>query len=153
MYTIPILIFALVSGRGFDMQASVAQKTDVSVCNLVSQPAEYAGKAVKLYATLASGPEFQIIKDDFCHSAENQNKSDLLEASFDRDQYDFTSAVHKRLTKLLKKRRQAQVTVIGIFTDPGKYGGHQLCCRYQLKIQKLISVAEAPKTKALKNSP
>ncbi|MBZ5533913.1 MAG: hypothetical protein LAO20_20990 [Acidobacteriia bacterium] len=149
MWTIFILIFTLIFGRADAGKVSADPEAPaVAFCSLVARPQEYASKTVKIKATLASSTEFQILRDDSCPSPVNPSsgKSDLVEATFNQSQYDFKAAIHRKLTKLLKKRQQADVTVIGTFTDPGHYFGHQGCCRYQLDVQKLVSVEKSRKT-------
>lgn len=142
IYRIPILILALIAGRADAESTASGQEMRVTVCDLVGNPSEYADQKVELTAILASGEEFSMLEDDACPPKLNPNsrKTDLLEASFSQSQYDFRSAMNKRLSKLLKKEQQAKVTVVGVFIDPGTYVGHQLCCRYRFEIQRLLSV-------------
>lgn len=118
-----------------------------TLCALVNHPSEYSGKTVRLQATVVSGSEFSILRDDSCPAKENPatGKHDLVLATFSQDVYDFKSPLNKKLTNLLKKNQQAEINTVGRFTDPGEYVGHQLCCRYEFVIQKLISVGDARK--------
>jgi hypothetical protein len=158
MLAISTLILALITGLGQSAPTQEPQPATVGLCSLVAQPDQYAGKTVTLTATLASSMEFRFFKDDSCAARVNptSGKSDLVEATFSQSQYDFKSPANKKLTKLLKRKQQAQVTLTGLFTDPGHYFGHQLCCRYQLDIQRLVSVQEVSNsdpTKALHKDP
>jgi hypothetical protein len=127
----------------------------VSLCTLLEHPNEYNGKTVTVTATFAGGEEFKIFTDDTCQQKVNpeSGKTDLVKAAFSQAGYDSKSALYKKLVKLLKKSQPAQVTVVGKFIDPGKYFGHQLCCRYQLEIQRLISVEEIPKSSHVQGRP
>jgi hypothetical protein len=149
MYITSILFVALTVVQGYQHSPAVQMReTEVSLCTLVAQPNKYAGKTVLVRATLVGGMEFQILKDDSCPAVANPSsgKSDLVEASFSRDHYNFHTEAHKKLTRLLKKKQLARVTIVGIFTDPGKYVGHQLCCRYELDIWKVLSVEDVSKS-------
>lgn len=118
-----------------------------TLCTLVDHPSEYSGKIVRLRATVVSGSEFSILRDDSCPAKENSTsgKHDVVLATFSQDVYDSKSPLNKKLTSLLKKNQQAEITTVGSFTDPGEYIGHQLCCRYEFAIQKLISVDDVHK--------
>lgn len=124
----------------------------VSLCELVSHPDRYSGKRVKLDADLLSGEEFAILADDSCPSFTNQatGKVDDVEAVFDQARYNFKSHNDKKLGKLLRKDNQAKVVVVGEFVDPGHYIGHALCCRYQLRIDELLSVEKITRPKSVK---
>lgn len=121
--------------------ATSAKEAKVSLCDLMAHPSDYAGKPVTVRATLASGMEFSIFKDDLCQPAPDKTK--LVLAKFASNQ--FQSPIGKKLTKLLKKEQQAEVTVVGVFTDPGRFVGHQNCCRYELRVQQLLAI-EAVRT-------
>jgi hypothetical protein len=118
-----------------------------TLCTLLNHPSEYSGKTVRLHATVVSGLEFSILRDDSCPAKENPatGKHDLVLATFSQDVYDSKSPLDKKLTNLLKTNQQAEITTVGKFTDPGEYIGHQLCCRYQFVIQKLLSVGDSRK--------
>lgn len=149
MLTVSILILALAAGPGQSGAPTQEQQpTTVTLCSLAAQPDQYAGNTVMLTAILASSTDFSIFKDDSCPPKVNptSGKSDLVSASFDQSGYDFKSAVNKKLTKILRRKQQAKVTVIGLFTDPGHYFGGQGCCRYKLDIQRLVSVEEISKS-------
>jgi hypothetical protein len=146
--TFLILLSSLAMGQTLLSPSHIQNEQAVSFCGLVAQPTEYANTVVTLPATLINGMEFNIITDDPCPAEENPRtgKSDVVEVTFKAGIYDSKSALHKKLMRILKHKREAQVTVIGMFIDPGRYIGHQLCCRYQLDIQKLISVKEISRT-------
>jgi len=115
---------------------TTAQDAKVSLCDLVAHASDYAGKSVTVRATLASGMEFSIFTDGSCQPVPDKTK--LVLAKFAGNQ--FQSPIGKKLTKLLKKEQQAEVTVVGVFTDPGRLIGHQNCCRYELEVQRLLAI-------------
>ena len=82
--------------------------------------------------------EFSIFKDDSCQPAPDKTK--LILAKLSNSQFE--SPLGKKLSKLLKQKQQAEVTVVGVFADPGRFIGHQACCRYKLEVQQLLSVEE-----------
>jgi putative heme iron utilization protein len=118
-----------------------------TLCTLLNHPSEYSGKTVRLQAIVASGLEFSVLRDDSCPAKENptSGKHDVVLATFGKDVHDSKSPLNKKLTNLLKKNHQAEITTVGTFTDPGDYIGHQLCCRYEFSIQRLISVNDVRK--------
>lgn len=127
-------------------QAAAQDKGSVvlSVCDLLANAKNYAGKIVTLNATLAANEEFSAFTYDSCQPTptELDGKHPLIQPSFDKTHYAFKAPVNKKLSKILKKKNQARVTVVGVFIDPGHYFGHQLCCRYQLDVSELISVEQ-----------
>ncbi len=148
MHIISVVVVALTAVSCWTHTPLVGfQQEALTVCALVAQPAQYASKTVTVRAILVSGLEFEILEDNSCPPALNPStgKHDLVEATFDRSQYDFNSKFHKQLARILKNKHQAEVTVTGLFTDPGHYVGHQNCCRYQFNIQRLISVQDIAK--------
>jgi hypothetical protein len=154
MYSILVVILALMGGT---LTASTqdtkldTQELPVTLCDLVARPNEYAGRVVRLKATLASDmEELEIFRDDSCRPApaEMEGTHPIVQATFNESQYQFKSSIDKKLTKLLKKKKQARVIVVGVFTDPGHYFGHQLCCRYRLDVLELLSVEEMTKADA-----
>lgn len=143
MYMLFLAIITLIATHGYESgPIKTEQKPTISVCTLVAQPAAYVGKEVRVSAVLISGSELSYLWDDSCSSNVNPatGKSDLLYPEFDEHRYNGKSALNKKLHKLLTKHQKAQVTVVGVFIDPGHYFGSQLCCRYQLEIESLESV-------------
>ncbi len=142
-----IIILALVGSAAAQTathksgHAAGSQEAKVSLCDLIAHPSDYAGKPVTVRATVANGIEFSIFTDHSCQPAPDKTK--LVLAKFPNEQLQ--SPIGKKLTKLLKKKQQADVTVIGVFDDPGRFIGHQACCRYKLEVQQLLDVE---KTKA-----
>jgi hypothetical protein len=118
--------------------ATSSQEAKVTLCDLMAHPSDYAGKPVTVRATIASGMEFSIFTDNSCPPPPDKTK--LVLAKFSSNQ--FQSPIGKKLTKLLKKEKQAEVTVVGVFNDPGHFIGHQNCCRYKLEVQQLLAVGE-----------
>jgi hypothetical protein len=155
MKLIPVAVLALLSSAVAQTStlheahhAADSQEPQVTLCDLVAHPKDYAGKPVKVKATVASDMEFSIFRDDSCQPA--PDKANLVLAKFSSGQFE--SPLGKKLSKLLKQRQQAEVTVVGIFTDPGRFIGHQACCRYKLEVQQLLGVEEL-KAKADKERP
>ena len=111
----------------------------VTLCDLLGHPSNYASKPVEVKATLSSGMEFSIFTDDACQPPAEKTK--LVMATYSSS-YQFKSANGKKLSKLLSKKRQALVTIVGVFNDPGHNIGHQNCCRYNLQVQRLLAVEE-----------
>jgi hypothetical protein len=145
MKLIPIAIFALLSSAVAQtamheaQHAAGSQEATVSLCELIAHPSAYAGKPVTVKATLASGMEFSIFTDDSCQPAPDKTK--LILAKFSSNQFE--SPMGKKLSKLLKEKQRAEVTMVGVFTDPGRFVGHQACCRYKLEVRQLLAVEEA----------
>ena len=145
MKLIPITILALLSSAVAQtamheaQHAAGSQEATVSLCELIAHPSAYAGKPVTVKATLASGMEFSIFTDDSCQPAPDKTK--LILAKFSSNQFE--SPMGKKLSKLLKEKQRAEVTMVGVFTDPGRFVGHQACCRYKLEVRQLLAVEEA----------
>jgi hypothetical protein len=114
----------------------------LSVCEVLASPNKYVGKTITLTAILAGNEEFWAFSYGTCqpNPTELDGKHPLIAPSFGDARYDFHSPIAKKLNKTLKKKHRAQVTVVGTFTDPGHYFGHQLCCRYELEVERLVSV-------------
>jgi hypothetical protein len=130
----------------FSIAACAAEDTPVvTVCDLMANPSKHVGQTVMLNATLAATEEFSVFYDGSCQPRPVvvEGKHPTVQPSFDRGRYHFNSPLDKKLTKILRKKHQARVTVVGVFIDPGHYFGHQLCCRYQLDIIDLVSVEQA----------
>lgn len=150
MRLILMFVSTLVIGAiSFPCPAAIPQHEIVELCELQKRPAEYAGKKVELQTTLATSEEFRVLRDAACPPLLNPDsgKHDVIEAVFDNGRYDIDSSAKKKLEKLLKRDHQAEVHIVGIFVDPGKYFGHQMCCRYQVKIQQLLSVEKVPSSR------
>lgn len=146
MKAIRFLILLLVgSVQAQSGQPLPSPGSTATVCALVDHATEYSGKIVRVQARVVSGPEFSILRDDSCPPKENpaSGKHDVVLATFDQDHFEFKSPLDKKLTKLLKRDEQAEITAIGNFIDPGRYIGHQLCCRYEFRIRELINVKTA----------
>ena len=114
----------------------------LTICRLLANAQSYAGQTVTLNATFVANFEFSALTDTSClpKPIEVDGKHPLIQPRFDASSYDPKSPLAKKLNKLLQKEDQARVTLIGVFIDPGKYFGHQLCCRYRLNVSKLVSV-------------
>lgn len=139
---IPLVTLALL-GSALAQTAKHEKSADepaTTLCDLLANASGYNGKSVTVKATYASGEEYAILKDDSCQPAPDKTK--LVLATFS-SKYQFKSALDKKLHKLVKKNQQAEVTVVGIFTDPGHNIGHQGCCRYKLEVHQLLDVEEA----------
>ena len=125
-------------------QADTQEKSAgaLSVCEVLTSPNKYVGKTITLTAILAGNEEFWAFSYGTCQPkpTELEGKHPLIAPSFSEGRYDFHSPIEKKLNKILKKEHQAQVTVVGMFTDPGHYFGHQLCCRYKLEVERFVSV-------------
>jgi hypothetical protein len=148
MNLIIFLVFVLVANlQAQSGQASLSYGNTITVCALVDHVTEYSGRTVHIQAKVASGPEFSILRDDSCPLKENptSGKHDVVLATFNQDRFNFQSLLNKKLTKLLKKNEQAEINAVGDFIDPGKYVGHQLCRRYEFRIQELITVKDVGK--------
>jgi hypothetical protein len=125
-------------------RAPSANTEVLSVCELLANAKNYAGETVTLNATLAGNEEFWAFTYDSCQPMPTKvdGTHPLIAPSFNNSRYEFNSRMTKKLNKLLRKQQQANVTVIGVFADPGHYFGHQLCCRYQLDVLELVSVEQ-----------
>jgi hypothetical protein len=129
-------------------QAAGDLEPTVTLCDLQGHPSEYGSKPVKVKATLSSGMEFSIFTDDACQPP--PEKTNLVLATYSSN-YQFKSANGQKLSKLLNKKRQALVTIVGVFNDPGHRIGHQNCCRYDLQVQRLLSVEEIKRSPNIHN--
>jgi hypothetical protein len=145
MKLIPVAVLALLSSAVAQMatshearHAAGFQEPQVTLCDLVAHPKDYAGKPVTVKAALASGMEFSIFTDDSCQPAPDKTKLILAKLSSSQ----FESPLGKKLSKLLKQKQRAEVTVVGVFSDPGRFIGHQACCRYKFEVQQLLGVEE-----------
>ncbi len=146
MKQITLLILLLIASiHAQSRQMSSSSGSTITLCALVDHANEYSGKAVRVQTRVVSGPEFSILRDDSCPPKENpaSGKHDVVLATFDQDHFEFKSPLNKKLTKLLKRNEQAEITAVGNFIDPGKDIGHQLCCRYEFRIRELINVKAA----------
>ncbi len=115
------------------MEGAVA----TTLCDLVARPSDYVGKSVTFTATYSSRREFAVLTDASCRPT--LDESQLIQVTF-ANEYDVKSSAQKDLSKLIKRGQSARVTVTGRFTDPGRWVGHQLCCRYIFEIRKLLDV-------------
>lgn len=90
----------------------VGLQDTASLCAIQENPESYAGRTVTVSAILGSTGEFRAFRDESCPARMNPHsgKHDLIEATFNQEQYDTTSKQHTKLMALLKKRREAQVT-------------------------------------------
>lgn len=133
------------------VKSSSSSGSTTTVCALVDHPAEYSGKVVRIQAKVLSGEEFSILGDDSCPPQESPKfpNPPLVLATYDQVHFDFNSPLNKKLdkklTKVLKRNEQAEITAVGKFIDPGEYMGHQLCCRYKFQIRQLIAVKDVGK--------
>src|SRR5206468_3137866 len=90
---------------------------NVTLCEMVASPEIYNGKRVKVSATLLAGIEdAAVFVDDYCRPA--LEKSTQIIADFKQREYPSKSPVAKKLTQILRRSQQAEVTVIGVFTAP-----------------------------------
>jgi hypothetical protein len=148
MKMISIFVLALfVVAPAQDDHEVLNSQPSTTLCALLNRPAEYSGKTIRLTATVLPGLEFSILSDDDCPSKVNpaSGKHDLVLVTNSESRKDFKSTLNKKLTKLLRKNQQAEITAVGAFKDPGQYMGHQLCCRYEFVIQELIAVQDVGK--------
>lgn len=116
-----------------------SQEPQITLCDLVARPNDYVGKPITVKAMLTQGMEYSIFTDDYCQPSPERTK--LILAKFSSNQFGLP--LGKKLHKLLKEKERAEVTVVGVFTDPGHFIGHQNCCRYELQVQRLLSVEES----------
>jgi hypothetical protein len=149
IYGISLFAVLFISALGQASPTVSSQPPLVSLCTLLAKPREFAGKEVKIKAILASNSEYQSLRDDSCPTVRNaaSGKQEIVEVVFTEDETGATSDANKRLSHLLKKDGEAQVTVAGVFVDPEQDIGHLACCRYQLKVRKVLSVASASHNK------
>jgi hypothetical protein len=137
-FTIRIVLLCILSIPALGKaRQSASSAPPLTVCTLVTNPKDFAGKLVTVTATIVSNSEYNFLKDDSCPIS---GRSDVVEVTFDEDEAGVKSGTYHTLTRLLKKNMQAQVTAVGVFIDPGQYIGHQSCCRYQLKVHKVLTV-------------
>jgi hypothetical protein len=121
------------------IEGSAAAESRVrSVCELLAHAKNYSGQTVTLDATLAANEEFSAFTTDAC----KPRPTELIQPSFSESHYDSNSQISKKLNKILRKKHQARVTVVGVFIDPGHFFGHQSCCRYRLDVLELVSVEQ-----------
>jgi hypothetical protein len=143
LITIFVLVGCMVAQQTTTQQARSSEDSQpqVTLCDMVANPDIYDGKTVKVTATLLAGIEdAAVFIDDSCRPA--LEKSTQIVADFKQGEYSYRSSIAKRLTKLLKKKQQAAVTVLAVFAAQGHYIGHQNCCRYRLEVQRLLAVKE-----------
>src|SRR5580692_7391051 len=145
MKTILIFVLALVAiapAQG-DHKVLNSEPT-ATLCALLNQPAEYSGKIIRITAKVLPGLEFSILSDDDCPVKVNpaSGKPDLILVTSSEKRNDFKSPLNRKLTKLLRENQQAEITAVGAFKDPGRYMGHQGCCRYEFAIQEFIAVRD-----------
>jgi septal ring-binding cell division protein DamX len=146
IFLIAAVVTATLSIGGGHTQAATQGKGSVvlAVCELLANAKSYAGQTVTLNATLAANEEFSAFTYDSCQPtpSEVDGKHPLIQPSFNEARYAFNAPVNKKLNKILKRKNEARVTVVGVFLDPGHYFGHQLCCRYRLDVLELVSVEQ-----------
>lgn len=68
------------------------------------------------------------------------DKTKLILAELSSRQFE--SPLEKKLSRVLQQKQRAEVTVVGVFTDFGRFIGHQACCRYKFEVQRLLGVEE-----------
>ena len=109
---------------------------------MVANPEIYNGKRVKVSATLLAGIEdAAVFVDDYCRPA--LEKSTQIIADFKQKEYPSKSPVAKKLTQILRKSLQAEVTVVGVFTAPSRDTSHCPYGKCKLEVQRLLSAQTA----------
>jgi hypothetical protein len=129
---------------------TVAYATDqsgtpaVTVCGLLANPKNYVGHRVRLQATLAANEEFWAFTYDSCQPKPEEvgGKHPLIQPSFANVPRVLNSSFGKKLNKILRRKHQARVTIVGVFDDPGTFFGHQLCCRYRFDVSDVVAVEQ-----------
>ena len=117
--------------------AGETDPTHTTLCALVAGSEKFSGQVVTVIATYSSTFEFATLRDDDCNPLLDTHQPIL--ATF-AAAYDVGSRAHKRLMKLVKHGKSGRVKLEGTFRDPGRFVGHQNCCRYVVEIRRLLSV-------------
>lgn len=127
-----------------EQQPSEKPSPVVTLCDMVPNAGIYNGKTVQVSATLLAGIEdASVFIDQSCQPA--LDKTTQVLAEFSQKEYPFKSRLAKKLAKILKRSRQAKVTVVGVFTESTQTTprcGYATC---KLEIQRILSAEEVPR--------
>ena len=116
---------------GFSLSVGVHPEPQVTLCELVRNPALYDGKEVTVRATYKYGFEWQML---YCLDCLDKGKA-WLELPIDLD-----DASVKALKRAPRGAGTVNLTVQGVFRGGGHYG-HQNMYSYQLVAHKVSNVA------------
>ena len=114
----------------------------IDFCELIAHAGEYDGKTLTVRAVYAAGMEGGIFFGDKCQRSETGD-SQTAQAVFADDVDWRRLRLYKKLRALVSKNNlgEAEVTMTGEFTDgKARVFGHQMCCRYRLRVTQLLSV-------------
>ncbi|MEQ1946781.1 MAG: hypothetical protein ABL995_06320 [Bryobacteraceae bacterium] len=115
-----------------------AQLAVVAPFDLVRNYQLYDGKRISIEGDIASGPEMTVMYLGVQNAANDPNGMlILMSESVSRH----PSKVEKRFNAALKKKGRVHAVVEGYFNgSEDRQWGHQLCCRFKLRIDKIVSV-------------
>lgn len=115
-----------------------AQLAVVAPSDLVRNYQLYDGKRISIEGDIASGPEMTVMYLGVQHAANDPNGM-LILTSEAMSRHPLK--VEKRFNAALKKKGRVHAVVEGYFNGSAdRQWGHQLCCRFKLRIDKIVSV-------------
>lgn len=110
----------------------------LSPSELIRKYQAYDGKRIVVEGDVASGPEMTVMYLGRSSAEDDPNGMLILvPESVSRH----PSKVEKRFNQSLKKTGRAHAVLQGTFTGSAeRQWGHQLCCRFKLQVDKVISI-------------
>ena len=129
-------VFLLFFGLAFSLPGE--QQLRVVPSELVEHYQDYDGKHIVIEGDVASGPEMTVMYLGPAPAGDDPNGMLVgLSESVSRR----PSATEKRFKAMLRKKGLVHAVLEGYFDGAAdRQWGHQLCCRFKLRVEKVISV-------------
>jgi hypothetical protein len=98
----------------------------------------YDGKRIVIEGDVASGPEMTVMYLGGSPDGDDPNGMLILTSE---NVSRRPSPIEKRFSDMLKKKGRVHATMEGYFNGSAdRQWGHQLCCRFKLRVDKVIAV-------------
>jgi hypothetical protein len=127
-----------------DSQAPQTTIATVSFCDMISRPADFDGKEVRVTATYSQTFHEGIFYDDSCLESQHASDGSAL-AQFSGSTPESARA-SRTISQALKKYKayELQMTMIAVFADPRASGNlPRSCCRFTLAVNQVLSLKRA----------
>jgi hypothetical protein len=105
---------------------------------LVKHYEDYDGKRIVIEGEVASGPEMTVM---YLGRASGGDDPNGMLVGLSESVSQRPTATAKRFKRMLKKKSLVHAVLEGYFSGAAdRQWGHQLCCRFKLRVEKVISV-------------
>lgn len=105
---------------------------------LVQDFHRYDGKRIVIEGDVSSGPEMTVM---YLGGAPDGNDPNGMLILTSENVSRRPSPIEKRFNAMLKKKGRVHATIEGYFNGSAdRQWGHQLCCRFKLRVEKVIFV-------------